>query len=103
LGWFQPGNWPGFLPPTGPGRKVPWKVSPSTPSVAGRPSDVRFLRPRQVEAIYALSCKFLAHARGRGDGPPFSKPSGRLVLYAVADVEAWLAAHRLSSTSDAGE
>ena len=37
-------------------------------SAATRPP-VRFLRPHQVEALYGLTQKFLAHARGRGDGP----------------------------------
>jgi hypothetical protein len=66
------------------------------------PAPIRFLRPIQVEALYGLTQKFLAHARGRGDGPPFVKPSPRLVLYAVADLERWLAARRRLSTSDPG-
>jgi predicted DNA-binding transcriptional regulator AlpA len=72
-------------------------ISPDAPR-----SDRRFLRPREVEALYGLSEKYLAHARGRGDGPPFCKPSGKLVLYSVADLEAWLAARRRQSTSDPG-
>jgi hypothetical protein len=68
---------------------------------ANRPL-VRFLRPHQVEALYGLTQKFLAHARGRGDGPPFVKPSSKLVLYAVEDLEFWLAARRRVSTSDPG-
>jgi hypothetical protein len=70
-------------------------------SAATRPS-ARFLRPHQVEALYGLTQKFLAHARGRGDGPPFVKPSQKLVLYAVEDLELWLAARRRVSTSDPG-
>jgi hypothetical protein len=62
----------------------------------------KFLRPFQVEAIYGLSRKFLAHARGRGDGPPFCKASGKLVLYDVNDIERWLTARRRTSTSDRG-
>lgn len=68
---------------------------------ADRPP-VRFLRPYQVEELYGLTQKFLAHARGRGDGPPFVKPSSKLVLYAVDDLELWLAARRRVSTSDPG-
>lgn len=68
----------------------------------GRPSTARFLRPCQVEALYGLSQKFLAHARGRGDGPPYFKPSPKLVLYSVEDLECWLAARRRISTSDPG-
>jgi len=70
--------------------------------VPSDPAPIRFLRPIQVEALYGLTQKFLAHARGRGDGPPFVKPSPRLVLYAVADLERWLAARRRLSTSDPG-
>jgi len=73
----------------------------SEDSAAVRPP-LRFLRPQQVEALYGLTRKFLAHARGRGDGPPFVKPSSKLVLYAVEDVELWLAARRRLSTSDPG-
>lgn len=61
-----------------------------------------FLRPRQVEALYGLGQKFLAHARGRGDGPPFLQVGRKLVLYGVADLDAWLARHRRLSTSDLG-
>lgn len=77
------------------------KVSNAT-TPAASPVGARYLRPHQVEAIYGLSRKFLAHARGRGDGPPFCKPSGKLVLYAVDDIERWLAARRRKSTSDPG-
>jgi hypothetical protein len=76
------------------------RKSLAEPPAAVRP--VRFLRPRQVEALYGLTQKFLAHARGRGDGPPFVKPSHKLVLYAVDDLETWLAARRRVSTSDPG-
>lgn len=78
--------------------KVNDAASPSAVSL----NSSRFLRPHQVEAIYGLSRKFLAHARGRGDGPPFCKASGKLVLYAVDDIERWLAARRRKSTSDRG-
>jgi hypothetical protein len=63
----------------------------------------RFLRPYQVEALYGLSQKYLANARVRGDGPPFCKPSRKLVLYSVDELEAWLTERRRVSTSDHGE
>jgi len=65
-------------------------------------SQPRFLRPHQVESLYGLSRKYLAHARARGDGPPFCKPSAKLVLYSVVELEAWLAQRRRVSTSDPG-
>jgi len=49
------------------------KVTDAATPSAVSPNSSRFLRPHQVEAIYGLSRKFLAHARGRGDGPPFCK------------------------------
>jgi predicted DNA-binding transcriptional regulator AlpA len=67
-----------------------------------QPVSPRFLRPHQVEALYGLSRKFLAHARGRGDGPPFCKPSAKLVLYSVDELERWLAQRCRVSTSDPG-
>jgi len=55
-----------------------------------------------LEALYGLSRKYLAHARARGDGPPFCKPSAKLVLYPVEELEAWLAQRRRVSTCDPG-
>jgi hypothetical protein len=63
----------------------------------------RFLRPCQVAEVYGFTLKFLAHARARGNGPSFFKPSRRLVLYAVDDIERWLEAQRRTSTSDDGK
>lgn len=77
------------------------RIPPLEQPTASRPP-VRFLRPSQVEALYGLTQKFLAHARGRGNGPPFVKPSSKLVLYSVEDLERWLAARRRVSTSDPG-
>jgi len=77
------------------------KSTAPDPAAPDRPP-VRFLRPYQVETLYGLTQKFLAHARGRGDGPPFVKPSYNLVLYSVEDLDQWLAARRRLSTSDPG-
>jgi hypothetical protein len=67
-----------------------------------RPSAPRFLRPHQVEELYGLTQKYLASARVRGDGPPFCKPSRKLVLYSVEELESWLTQRRRLSTSDPG-
>ncbi len=67
-----------------------------------RPPAPRFLRPYQVEVLYGLSRKYLANARVRGDGPPYCKPSRKLVLYSVDELEAWLAERRRLSTCDPG-
>jgi predicted DNA-binding transcriptional regulator AlpA len=73
--------------------------SPASTSTPNRPP-IRFLRPQQVESAYGLTRKFLAHSRTRGDGPPFVKPSTKLVLYSVEELERWLAERRQRSTSD---
>lgn len=78
------------------------RLSPLPDQLTESRPGTRFLRPCQVEALYGLSQKFLAHARGRGDGPPYFKPSPRLVLYSVEDLESWLATRRRVSTSDPG-
>jgi|DEB19_MinimDraft_2_1074335.scaffolds.fasta_scaffold34554_2 predicted DNA-binding transcriptional regulator AlpA len=44
--------------------------------------------------------KTLENMRSRGDGPPFLK-LGRLVRYDPRDLEAWKAARRFNSTSEA--
>ncbi|HLW78185.1 MAG TPA: helix-turn-helix domain-containing protein [Terriglobia bacterium] len=63
----------------------------------------RYLRPPDAAEYLGVSPKFLAHARIRGDGPPFIRASGRLILYAVADLDQWLGARRRTSTSDQGQ
>ncbi len=72
----------------------------TTPSPAQLPP--RFLRPHQVEALYGLSRNTSPTLGQRGDDPPFSKPSARLVLYSVDELEKWLAQRRRVSTCDPG-
>ena len=63
----------------------------------------RYLRPADAADYVGVSSKFLAHARVRGDGPPFIRASGRLILYDVADLDQWLGGRRRTSTSDQGQ
>jgi predicted DNA-binding transcriptional regulator AlpA len=57
--------------------------------------------PREQAERIRLAEKTLANMRSRGDGPPFYKLGSRIV-YDDADVDAWLAARRRTSTSDPG-
>lgn len=54
----------------------------------------------QAERI-GLAPKTLDNWRSTGGGPPYYKIGGR-VLYDDAEVDAWLAARRRTSTSDPG-
>ena len=47
-----------------------------------------------------LAPKTLAHMRGRGDGPKYVRANARVVRYRLADLEAWLEARVVSSTSE---
>ena len=48
------------------------------------------MRPRDAARFIGIAVSTLARMRARGDGPPFSKPSGRIVLYDCQQIEQWL-------------
>lgn len=59
------------------------------------------LTPRAAAAYVGLAPATLAKIRCvSNDGPPFMR-LGRKIVYARADLDAWLDARRASSTSDA--
>ncbi len=58
------------------------------------------MRPREAAAYIGLAPATLAKLRCRGGSPNFLK-LGRKVVYAQADLDAWLAARRVTSTADA--
>lgn len=60
----------------------------------------QFLRAPQAASYIGLSTSTLAKMRLRGDGPPYSKAGPRIVLYARADLDAWLTSRRRRSTSE---
>lgn len=62
----------------------------------------RLLKPAEVSEWTRLEVKTLANLRLSGNGPTYHKV-GRLVVYAEADVRAWLDANRRNSTSDIGD
>ena len=61
----------------------------------------RLLRAPAAAAYVQLSPSTLAKLRLRGDGPVYSKAGARVVVYDLADLDAWLAARRRRSTSEA--
>jgi predicted DNA-binding transcriptional regulator AlpA len=50
-------------------------------------------------ARYGFTRKQLEHWRSAGGGPPYSK-LGRLVRYEWAEVDAWMASHRICNTAE---
>ena len=66
-------------------------------------SQKRNLRTGDAAQYLRLSVSTLAKMRLRGDGPVYSKAGPRIVVYDVADLDAWLAGRRRRSTSETGE
>jgi predicted DNA-binding transcriptional regulator AlpA len=49
-----------------------------------------YLSREQAAAFLHVTPKTLANWASQGKGPKFRKPGGRLVLYAIDDLEAWI-------------
>jgi predicted DNA-binding transcriptional regulator AlpA len=58
------------------------------------------MRPAQAAEYLAVSKSFLDQARVAGTGPRFVKISSSLVIYRRTDLDAWLAARVIASTSE---
>ena len=75
--------------------------SPARPPPCRAPPS-RYLRAPATAEYLGLSVSTLAKMRLRGDGPVFSKVGPRVVVYDIADLDAYLVARRRRSTSDIG-
>jgi hypothetical protein len=51
----------------------------------------RCVRPCEVEKLWGINRETLGYWRKHAYGPPFFKISRKIILYPVADLEAWLA------------
>lgn len=59
------------------------------------------LTPEQVEKLFpALTTGYLQKLRLKGNGPVYSKPTDKRVIYRRADIEAWLDASKVNSTAE---
>jgi len=61
-----------------------------------------YLSTREAATYLGVSKTFLEHRRLSGGGPPYSKIGGgrtSLVRYAKEDLDAWMVAHKVTSTS----
>ena len=61
----------------------------------------RFLRTKEAAEFLSLSARTLEKHRTYGTGPAFKKLGGR-VVYAIADLQAWVDRGLKASTSDPG-
>ena len=61
------------------------------------------LRAPAAAEYLGLSPSTLAKMRLRGDGPAYSKVGLRVVVYGIADLDAYLSSRRRLSTSDTGQ
>ena len=77
-------------------------TAPAVRTLGPRAPPSRYLRTPAAAAYPGLSTFTLAKMRLRGDGPPYSKSGARIVVYDVADLDAYLAARLRNSTSEAG-
>lgn len=66
----------------------------------GAMKDRDYLRAPEAANLLRLSCSTLAKMRMRGDGPPFTK-AGRTVLYARADLVAWVERQKVGAAAPA--
>lgn len=57
------------------------------------------LTPKETARVLRVSTSYLAKARVRGDGPPYTK-MGRSVRYFPSGIGSWLKSRQRSSTSE---
>ena len=60
------------------------------------------LTPQAAASYIGVTANYLAKLRMTGRGPAYRKLSARLIRYTSAELEAWLASGRRTSTSDTG-
>ena len=58
------------------------------------------LDPKEAAAFLRMAPKTLAHMRCRGDGPKHIRANSRVIRYRLADLESWLDARVVGSTSE---
>ncbi len=61
-----------------------------------------FLPTPAAAAFLGVHRSFLDRRRTEGGGPPYIRLSARKIVYARSALDAWLADHQRTSTSDPG-
>lgn len=60
--------------------------------------ELELLTPQEVAALLGVSLDTVSQWRFRRTGPPFIRVGNRFVRYVRADVDAWLAKHRVPTS-----
>ena len=68
-------------------------------AIANRLLPPRYLNTQQAAAYIGFSVAFLVAYRNKGGGPRYTK-TANAVRYDVRDLDAWMEARKVSSTSD---
>jgi predicted DNA-binding transcriptional regulator AlpA len=78
----------------------------ATPLTKERSSDISVpglvLTEDEAARLLRLSARTLQRLRLEGEGPRFVRLTGRRIGYAISDLEAWVRARSVASTSEAG-
>jgi predicted DNA-binding transcriptional regulator AlpA len=61
----------------------------------------RILREPEACRYIGMSIPWMRQARGRGDGPAYLR-IGRAIRFRIADLDAWLEAHRIDPSARSG-
>lgn len=61
--------------------------------------DVPYMNTKQVAARLGVSRSYLEKLRVYGGGPTYIK-IGRSVIYAIAEVDAWMKSHQIASNDN---
>jgi predicted DNA-binding transcriptional regulator AlpA len=77
---------------------MPHKEHPNGDAQSAR--STKLLSRSEIESEFGLRANFLEKLAVAGRGPTYLKLGRRLVRYRRADVEQWLAEHRVCSTSE---
>lgn len=80
-------------------RDEPRRITAQTSTPATIQPGRRWLRVRAAAAYLAIGVGTLNKLRVLGGGPPYSK-LGHTVVYDSTDLDAWVAARRVRSTSE---
>jgi excisionase family DNA binding protein len=82
---------------------MPNQITPSNATTASQTNPAYlgdFLTVKEAATYLRVSKSYLDKLRVYGGGPPFLRIDKRKILYAVADLDAWAASRRHSSTSE---
>jgi hypothetical protein len=79
----------------------PSAVTPQTAQSDPPPVASGYLQPKDAARHLGISIPTLNRMRREGNGPPFRKPTPRLCIYSIADLNAWADRNSFNNTTEA--